>query len=333
MRNTVLVLTNSVDGIHSDIVIDKLEALGVNIFRCDVDRLAKGDLAVNFAVNQDTFGFEMFTEDKKLLSTDIKSVWYRRPNRLDSPIADIVQRKYAEIETNQFLEGLWSATIGGVFWLSNPVHLEQARKKVLQLKIARELGFTVPRTIITNDPEQVRQFLEFCGGRIIFKAIHNEMLDYEDKSFNIPTTLIGSEHLAKLELVKKMPSLFQEFIDKKYELRVTVVGDKSFPIMIDSQAHSETSVDWRNPDFIEKLKYTPVSLSQEIIDRCHAMLRTLGLEFGAFDFAVDKHGVCYFLEVNPNGQWYWLEHLTGVLISDAIVAILAKGLTKEGKSY
>lgn len=326
MRNTVLVLTNSVDGIHSDIVIGKLVTLGVNVFRCDVDMLAKGDLTIKFSVNRDIFGFEMFYGNKKLLSTDIKSIWYRRPNRLDSPIVDIVQRKYAEMETNQFLEGLWSATIDEVFWLSNPVHLERARKKVLQLKIARELGFTIPRTIVTNDPEQVRQFFGSCGGRIVFKAIHHEMLDYEDKSFNIPTTLIGSEHLAKLELVKKMPSLFQEFIDKKYELRVTVVGDKIFPVKIDSQAYSETSIDWRNPDFIQKLKYSPVSLPQEIIDRCHSMLQILGLEFGAFDFAVDKSGICYFLEVNPNGQWYWLEDLTGVLISDAIVAILAKGL-------
>ncbi len=333
MRNTILVLTNSVDGIHSEIVINKLENLGVNVFRFDVDRLAKGELIIKFGVNQDTFGFEMLDNDKRLLSTDVKSIWYRRPNRLDSPITDPVQRKYAEIETNQFLEGLWSSTIGEVFWLSNPVSLERARKKVLQLKIARELGFTIPRTIITNDPEHVKQFFMSCDERMIFKAIHHEMLDYEEKSFNIPTTLISREHLTRFELVRKMPSLFQEFIDKEYELRVTVVGDKIFPVKIDSQEHSETSVDWRNPDFIEKLKYTQVNLPEEITARCHSMLQTLGLEFGAFDFAVDKHGNCYFLEVNPNGQWYWLEHLTGLLISDAIVAILSTGLTKGGESY
>lgn len=325
MKNTVLVLTNSVDGIHSDIVISKLENLGVNVFRCDVDLLAKGDLAIKFGVTQDAFGFEMIYGDERLLSTDIKSIWYRRPNRLNSPIKDPIQRKYAEMEMNQFLEGLWSATIGEVFWLSNPVHLERARKKVLQLKIARELGFTIPRTIITNDPEQVTGFFESCDERIIFKAIHHEMLDYKDTSFNIQTTLIGREHLAQLGLVKKQPSLFQEFIDKEYELRVTVVGDEIFPVKIDSQEYSETAVDWRNPDFIQKLRYTPVSLPKDIVDRCHSMLKMLGLEFGAFDFAVDKHDICYFLEVNPNGQWYWLEDLTGVLISDAIVAILARG--------
>lgn len=178
--------------------------------------------------------------------------------------------------------------------------------------------------IVTNDPEQARKFFESCGEQMIFKAIHHEMLDYENKSFNIQTTLINQGHLSRLGLVRKQPSLFQEFIDKEYELRVTVVGNAVFPVKIASQEYLETAIDWRNPDFIQKLRYTPIDLPREIHDRCHSMLKTLGLEFGAFDFAVDKKGVCYFLEVNPNGQWYWLEDLTGVLISDAIVATLMK---------
>lgn len=331
MRDTILVLTNSVDGTHSDVVIDKLKNAGEKVFRFDVDRMARGDLVLRFGVDQETFGFEALDRDDSLISTEIKSVWYRRPNRLNSPILDPVQRQYAEMEMTQLLEGLWSATTDEVFWLSNPINLERARKKILQLKIAREIGFSVPRTIVTNDPEQVVSFFESCSEKMIFKAIHHEMLDYEGKSFNIPTTLICREHLAKFGLVKKMLSLFQEFIDKEYEIRVTVVGENVFPVKINSQAHSGTSIDWRNPDFIQKLKYSPVTLPYEMTKRCILMLRILGLKFGAFDFAVDKSGNCYFLEVNPNGQWYWLENLTGVLISDAIVAILTNGLLKKGR--
>jgi len=95
-------------------------------------------------------------------------------------------------------------------------------------------------------------------------------------------------------------------------------------VRIDSQTHTETTVDWRHPSFIDKLKHTPVDLPIQIIKGCHAMLHSLGLEFGAFDFAVSKTGQCYFLELNPNGQWYWLEDLTGVAISDAIARILAQ---------
>jgi len=331
MRNVVLVLTNSTDGTHSDIVIDKLRSIGEKVFRFDVDRVASGDLSIQLEANQGSFGFEMIDSTGRLLSTEIKSAWYRRPNRLNSPIGDPVQRKYAETEMTQFMEGVWSATVGEVFWLSNPVQLERARKKMLQLKIARELGFTIPRTIVTNDPECVRTFVESCGGRVVFKAIHHEMLDYDAKSFNIPTTLIGRGHLAKLDLVRHMPSLFQECIDKEYELRVTVVGDQVFPVKIDSQAYLETVVDWRHPDFIQKLSYTTTTLPPGIDRLCVSMLSTLGLGFGAFDFAVDKSGICYFLEVNPNGQWYWLEDLTGALISDAIVATLASGFQQKGR--
>ena len=331
MRDTVLVLTNSDDGTHSDIVIDKLRSRGEKVFRFDTDRLASGDLSIQFETNSETFGFEMFDSTGRLLSTEIKSAWYRRPHRLNSSIRDSVQREYAETEMIQFMEGLWSATVDDVFWLSNPVQLERARKKILQLKIARELGFKVPRTIVTNDPGKVRDFFDSCDGRMVFKAIHHEMLDYEEKSFNIPTTLIHQNHLAKLGLVKRMPSLFQEFVDKEYELRVTVVGDKVFPVKIDSQVHQETSVDWRNPDFIQKLKYTVATLPPGIGDLCISMLKALGLEFGAFDFAIDRSGACYFLEVNPNGQWYWLEDLTGALISNAIADKLSNGLLQKGR--
>lgn len=153
MRDTILVLTNSVDGTHSDVVIDKLKNAGEKVFRFDVDRMARGDLVLRFGVDQETFGFEALDRDDSLFSTEIKSVWYRRPNRLNSPILDPVQRQYAEMEMTQLLEGLWSATTDEVFWLSNPINLERARKKILQLKIAREIGFSVPRTIVTNDPE------------------------------------------------------------------------------------------------------------------------------------------------------------------------------------
>jgi D-alanine-D-alanine ligase-like ATP-grasp enzyme len=89
-----------------------------------------------------------------------------------------------------------------------------------------------------------------------------------------------------------------------------------------------TIVDWRNPLCIDKLDYSVTTLDPPIELFCLEMLRELGLQFGAFDFIVDKEGELYFLEVNPNGQWYWLEDMAGVLISDAIRAPAAIRTTK-----
>ena len=81
---------------------------------------------------------------------------------------------------------------------------------------------------------------------------------------------------------------------------------------------------------IDTLDYSITAVDSSIEEFCLAMLDALGLQFGAFDFIVDTSGELYFLEVNPNGQWYWLEDKTGALISDAIVSIL-KSTQKGGE--
>ncbi len=216
------------------------------------------------------------------------------------------------------------------FWLNNPIYLNTARKKIYQLFLAREAGFRVPKTIITNHPGRVKEFYDECGGKIVFKAIQGELLDYGEKSFSIPTTLVTDQHLENLGMVRKTPALFQESIEKAYELRITVVGDKIFPVKIEPLVDISHAVDWRYPELMDKLSYSQVVLRERISAFCFWLLRKLHLSFGAFDFLVGKDGEIYFLEINPNGQWYWLEDRAGLLISDAIVDILIKASRERG---
>lgn len=322
MKEAILALTNTEDGMHSDIVIAKLLERGERVFRMNSDRLTAGMLRVRFSANSQGVGFVFEDGADRIASDEVKSVWYRRPNHFNLTINDPVQKVHAERELVSFFDNLWAIVPGDAFWLSRPRALEHARKKIYQLELARSMGLRIPRTIVSNNPDDIRAFYESCGGRIIFKAIYHEFLDYGTKAFNIPTTLVTSAHLARLDLIRTLPTLFQECLDKKYELRVTVVGEKIFPVKIDSQSNPLTVVDWRNPSCINNLKYSPAELPEEISGVCLEMLKTLGLSFGAFDFVVNDKDELYFLEVNPNGQWYWLEHKTGVLISDAIVDIL-----------
>jgi hypothetical protein len=317
----ILILTNSKDGEHTSVVETKLRKRGESVFRLNVDDMVKGLVSIILRCDDSGWGFVISNSNEKIVSSDIKSVWYRRPNFFDFSISDSIQREYAEGELRIFLEGLWLG-LSEIFWLNSPWKLESARKKVYQLQVAKELGFAIPRTIITNSPKEVEIFLEKCGGNIVFKAIYGEFLRYNGKQFNIPTTKVTTQHIAKMDLVKSLPSQFQELIDKDYEWRVTIVGDQVFPIKINSQEHKETMIDWRHPDFIMKLCHQISELPKNLTDKCLSMMKILGLSYGAFDFIVDKQGKAYFLEVNSNPQWYWLEHLTGVLISDAIADIL-----------
>jgi len=321
--NVILVLTNSKDGQHTDVVISKLRQQNQRVFRFDADIFADGELQLNFCTSKNLFGFEITGADGIVSLADIKSVWYRRPNSLHLKLKDPVQRMYAEEEIMNLLEGLWMS-MPDAFWLNNPTYLNAARKKVYQLFLAREAGFRVPKTIITNNPERVEEFFNECGGRIVFKAIQGELLDYGEKSFSIPATLVTNRHLENLDLVKHTPSLLQEFVEKAYELRITVVGDEIFPVKIEPLVDISHAVDWRYPELMDKLSYSPTVLPERISAFCFWLLRKLRLSFGALDFVVGRDGKTYFLEINPNGQWYWLEDRTGLLISDAIVGMLRK---------
>ena len=324
MKDTILVLTNSEDGVHSDIVISKLLQAGETVFRMDSDRLASGSLQVRFTCNSESSSFEIRDDSQSVSSGQIKSIWYRRPDYFNLDIKDPIQKSHAERELAMLLSGLWSIVPREATWLSRPAAIEKARKKVLQMKLGRELGLLVPPTIISNDPSEVTSFYEENNGKIVFKSIYHEFLDYGTKGFTIPTTIITPLHLSRLDLVRKLPGMFQKFIAKKYELRVTVVGDQVFAAKISpSETSSFGTVDWRNPKFVKELKCSSAAeISKEVSDICLKMMNVLGLGFAAFDFAVDEQNDLYFFEVNPNGQWYWIESSTGMLISDAIVDTL-----------
>lgn len=325
MNDAILALTNSEDGVHSEVVISKLQNIGERVFRMDSDRFAGGELRVDVSVGQQFRGFSLKDEGDILNSDEIKSVWYRRPNLFSLTTKDLVQKAYGEEELRSFLAGIWLLVPERVFWVSGPDAIDRAKKKMYQLEVARMLGLPTLPTIASNDSERIRSFYDECGGKIVFKAICEEFLDYGERGFTIPTTFITPNHLAKLNLVRKLPGIFQKFVEKKYELRVTVVGDKIFPVKISPRGNPLPTIDWRHPACIRELCYSPTNLSDTISEACWKMVRELGLEFGAFDFVADEKGELSFLEINPNGQWYWLEEQAGVQISNAVVDILRYG--------
>lgn len=157
MKNTVLILTNSTDGEHTESVVKHLRDRSESVFRFDVDSLAQGDIGLFVQYKKGSFSFTLESENGTLESADIKSVWYRRPNTFDFSIKDREQKSFAERELKILLEGLWQS-LEHVFWMSNPRNLENARKKVHQLRLAQQLGFTIPETIVTNKPAEVKSF-------------------------------------------------------------------------------------------------------------------------------------------------------------------------------
>jgi glutathione synthase/RimK-type ligase-like ATP-grasp enzyme len=119
------------------------------------------------------------------------------------------------------------------------------------------------------------------------------------------------------------PLTFQEYVDKAYELRITVVGQAVLACKIDSQnAAGLTAVDWRQYN-IPKTPHYSYEVSVDLRDKLLLFHQITGLRYSAFDLIRSTAGEYIFLETNPFGQWLWIEDLTGMPITLSIANELA----------
>jgi len=250
------------------------------------------------------------------------AIWNMKPH-LPRELLEFKPVEYRQFIHRQFRAmrvALWS-----VFrhkkWIDDPWNVQIAEDKIYQLTIARQVGFEVPDTVITSDPDRVRYFYKEHGGDIIVKVLSpSPMIDYV-----LLTNRVTSEYLDKIESLKMSPSIFQEYISKKYELRITVVGEKIFSAKIHSQDDEKTSLDWRaRPKLNDfEVKMEPTDLPPEIERRLILFMRAMNLHFGCIDMIIANDGRYVFLEINPNGQWYFVQLRTGVEIAKAVADLLA----------
>jgi glutathione synthase/RimK-type ligase-like ATP-grasp enzyme len=229
-------------------------------------------------------------------------------------------RSFAQSESQRALDALMTVT--NALWVNHPQCHARANSKPAQLFVARRIGFDVPPTVITNDPVQARELMRKTDGPIVYKAM-SQNLDLEQDTA-LFTGLLTETELAKLELIRISPGIFQKFVSKAYEVRATVIGRRIFSGKIDSQARIETQVDWRHRPF--DMEETPIELPPEIEEKIHLFMDAFGLVYGAFDFIVTPDGRYVFLEINPAGQYMWVEVKTKLPITSALADVLSKGL-------
>lgn len=181
----------------------------------------------------------------------------------------------------------------------------------------------MPRTLITNEPEDARKFVEGLDGRAVVKPLRfglvRETEEYEEVVFTSP---VSEEDVRDgMGAVALCPNLLQEYVPKDVEIRVTVVGKELFAAEIRSQGVLGAEHDWRRVPASE-LEHAPHHLPAPVAERCVRLVERFGLNFGAIDLIRTPEGRYVFLEINPNGQWLWVEMLTGLPITDALIRLL-----------
>lgn len=283
-------------------------------------------------LNGEALSFEFISgQPRHVVAIDGKSyaldgfdtVWYLHPVLPEKlrRFEPVEQRHFIDVQFKSMRQALWSLYQYTKHWVGNPWSVFQVEDKVYQLSLAIECGFTVPDTVITSDPALFKEFYERHAGRVIVKPLAKTAIN--DRI--LFTNQVTSEYLAHANSIRLSPCIFQELVGKAYELRITVVGEKFFVVKISSQTQIQTSLDWRRA-MVTPGTNMPVevtSLPTEIEALLLAFMEKAGLRLGCFDMIVTPDGRYIFLEVNPNGQWLFIEKHTGMRISEAIAELLA----------
>jgi hypothetical protein len=316
----ILIVTNPNDD-HAEFIAAKLDERGAEVVRFDPASFpASAELSLSYT--PDGVSTTLRTGTQTVDLDRVTAAWYRRPDPpVPAPeITDPGVRRYVEEESRAFMQDVWASL--RCAWLPGPpAVIREAQHKAAQLRVARELGFELPPTLVTTSPADFLEFYRLHNGDIISKLAGTAFFNVAGTTFARYTEVVSKRDVGYARSVRHAPVIFQAYVPKRLELRITVVGQQAFAAEIDSQATNHTRHDWRRYD-IDQTPHRPHALPADVAQRCVQLVRRLGLTYGAIDMILTPDGRYIFLEINPNGQYLWIEELTGLPISDAICDLL-----------
>lgn len=292
---------------HTDAVCARLAAAGEPVHLLDLSEFpGRRPLAFGWP-GHGAPSLQLLGEEPIDLAT-ADAVWWRRvrPFEIDPAVGPADRRQFAHSETEQAVLGMLDSIDAP--WINPRGADDAAHRKPLQWTQAAAVGLTLPPTCVTTSADAARAFCDaHRGAGVVFKPFLASIADWRE------TRLVEAEDLARLELVRLAPVIFQRCI-QGVDLRVTVIGEAMFAAEIDAR-DSDYPTDMRM--VIGQAKIRAVELPAALAARLLALMRRLGLVYGAIDLKQDARGDYYFLEVNPAGQWLFVESRTGLPITQA----------------
>lgn len=311
----LLILSDKYD-LHADLVENKIKKRNICCFRfnLDVESLKKSFVTFNGCK------WIIANGEQVVDSIQITCVWCRRAFiELTLEEQQILDNSFKiwKNEWNKTLLGLYNS-LKRVKWLNPLKNAYKGENKYYQIEIAGRVEFKMPDFIVSNQKEKLLDFAERYPD-IVLKLISQEIYQDKDGKFKgLYVNKINKHILQGFSEQEENPIMLQNYVDKKYEVRYTVVGKKHFVCKIDSQKSKKACEDWRRYD-LPNTPHLPIEPPKEIKIKVDEFMDVMGIEYGALDFIVTPQNEWVFLEINCMGQWLWIENLTGLKISDAIV--------------
>ena len=286
-------------------------------FNVDVESLKKTYISFN------GFDWQISCPNGKFCTSEITAVWNRRTYvelLLDEIDNTNVGFKIWKGEWNKALLGLYSA-LQCKKWLNYYRDSYHAENKYKQYEIAKKLDMKVPEFVCSNEKDILNDFFDTGKDKVV-KFMNQDFYKLDNGLYKgIYVNKIQKEDLDKFNNIGENPIILQNYIEKQFEVRYTVVNDSHFVCKIDSQLSKIANIDWRRYD----LANTPHSIITPPVDirkKVQCFMSEFNLNYGALDFIVTPNDEWYFLELNSMGQFLWIEDLTGLDISKSIATWL-----------
>jgi glutathione synthase/RimK-type ligase-like ATP-grasp enzyme len=247
--------------------------------------------------------------------SEVNAVWWRRPQPFGVPgnRDDPAAQQFSFSETETAFRGLWQ--MHDALWVNNVIRDAAAAHKPWQLDLAQQIGLSIPETVMTNDPKEAQRFWQEHRGATVYKAFLATAFAWRE------TRVLRPEEEALAANVRYAPVIFQKYVPAVADLRAIVIGEEIFAAAAPS-AETEYKADIR---LNLNVRYQPHTLPMLVAERLLRLMRRLGLEYGAIDLRLTPEGEYVFLEINPAGQFLYIEQAAGLPIAASLADLLASG--------
>lgn len=310
----ILIISTKIDP-HVDAVVEFLKRGSVPFQRLELEaagvdfeiELAPAHVGVAWSLTDRHSG-------QAVHSSEVRTVWWRRGTMFPLGAPAVTESTVEVEECRVVVKWAVESLPQGIFPLGHPWNLRKAENKIQQLASAARLGFQVPRYVFSNSAIRLANFADDLPS-VVIKSLNQSsvIIDGVERSF-YAAKLTGRAARDELKSHQSAACFIQEEIVRKADLRVFVTPSRAFAVRISVAELPDTEIDWR--PHVEACAHTPFEINADLEAMMRAFLVDIGIPSGHFDFILDESsGAVWFLECNPNGQWYWLERRAGLDIA------------------
>jgi len=310
MKKCKTLFISNRNDVTTDYLISKFESYSTEFLRIDSEDINSLDIEYN-----DKYGTLVTKGDLIYQLSDVQAAYYRRSPSTFVSSDDELDKPYLYNERRHFFEGVY-LSLNDCKWINPIFNTYAGERKLMQLSLAKKIGLFIPETIVTNKLVKAKLFLSRNENSIV-KPISHGLQQRGNVFYSIYTSSISLNHFKELELTDTFdtPIYLQKKIPNELDIRVTIIGKTMFSVSIEKDNTEE--VDWRKPHIRKTYKEHP--LPQNIPEKLLLINKQLGLVYSAIDLILTPNGQYVFLEVNPVGEWGWIEKEVGCKITNTLI--------------